>query len=127
MTLVALLVVAEAVLLVAGAVSALLLSDGDAAPSGVRDADLVAVGLVAFAALFAAGLGLCAWGLHQGATWARSPVLVWQVLQLAAGLPAFGGGAAWLGALVAVPAVLVIVGLFLPPVVAETGRGSVPR
>lgn len=81
-----------------------------------------AVALVGMALLFALALAFCGHGILQRASWARSPVVVWQLLELAAGLPAFSGGAAWVGVVVALPAVLVLVGLFLPSVSAEISR-----
>ncbi|WP_432504907.1 hypothetical protein [Kineococcus arenarius] len=111
------LVALEAVLLLAGVaylVHGLVVQDA-AAP-------VAAVALAATTAVFAAAVALCARGLLQRATWVRSPVLVWQVLQLAAGWPALNGGSPWLGVLLVVPAVLVLVGLFLPPVSAQLSR-----
>ncbi|WP_166610478.1 hypothetical protein [Kineococcus indalonis] len=107
----------EALLLVAGAAYLVhgLVVDDAAVPVG---AAVLALTTLAFAA----GVALCAHGLLQRATWARSPVLVWQLLQLAAGWPAFSGGSPWLGVLLVVPAVLVLVGLFLPPVSAQISR-----
>ena len=107
----------EALLLVAGAaylVHGLLVQDATA--------PIAAAALALTTLAFAAGVALCAHGLLQRATWARSPVLVWQLLQLAAGWPAFSGGSPWLGVLLVVPAVLVLVGLFLPPVSAQISR-----
>lgn len=83
---------------------------------------VAAVFLAVMALVFAAALVLCGRALLQRASWARSPVVVWQVLQLAAGLPAFSGGAAWMGVVLVVPPVLVLVGLFLPSVSAEVSR-----
>lgn len=91
--------------------------------AGKEAVDPVAAGaLAAVALLLAAGLAFCARGLLRGAAWSRSPVIVWQLLQLAAGLPAFSGGSAWLGVLIGLPPVLVLVGLFLRPVAAATSR-----
>ncbi|MCI2239768.1 hypothetical protein MO973_37635 [Paenibacillus sp. TRM 82003] len=117
LTAVAVTVVLEAVLLVAGAaylVHGLLVEDATE--------PVAAVVLALTTLAFAAGLALCAHGLLQRAAWARSPVLVWQLLQLAAGWPAFSGGSPWLGVLLVVPAALVLVGLFLPPVSAQLSR-----
>ncbi len=117
LTAVAALVALEAVLLVGGAaylVHGLLVEDA-AAP-------VAAVALAATALVFAVAVAFCARGLLQRAGWARSPVLVWQVLQLAAGWPAVTGGSPWLGVLLVVPAVLVLVGLFLPAVSGQLSR-----
>ncbi|NAZ82804.1 hypothetical protein GTR02_13350 [Kineococcus sp. R8] len=115
---VAVLVGLEALLLVAAAAY-----EARGLLTGAQAVDPVAAGvLAAMALLFAAALAFCARGLLQGAAWARSPVLVWQLLQLAAGLPAFSGGSAWLGVVIGLPPVLVLVGLFLRPVAAATSR-----
>jgi hypothetical protein len=107
----------EALLLLAGAAYLVhgLVVEGSRAP-------LAVVSVVVLAVAFAAGIAFCARGLLQRATWARSPLVVWQVLQVAAGLPAFSGGSPWLGAVLVVPAVAVGVALFLPSVSAEVGR-----
>jgi hypothetical protein len=89
-----------------------------------------AAGATAFLALFALGiaclLGACARGLWRGRRWARSPVMTWQVplIVLAVG---------WLGAEVTVWAVLVLavalvvgIGLVLPPVVRATAASGAP-
>ncbi|MFB9378694.1 hypothetical protein ACFFKU_06365 [Kineococcus gynurae] len=119
LTVVALLVVLEALLLVAAAVYEVwgLVR----APEEAFD-PVAAAALAAMALLFAAGLLLCARGLRDCASWARSPVVVWQVLQLAVGIPAFGAGVWWAGVAIGLPAVLTLVGLFLPSVVAATRR-----
>lgn len=83
---------------------------------------VAAVFLAVMALAFAAALVVCGRALLQRAGWARSPVVVWQVLQLAAGLPAFSGGAAWVGVVLVVPPVVVLVGLFVPSVSAEVSR-----
>ncbi|MEZ0491209.1 hypothetical protein AB2L28_03035 [Kineococcus sp. TBRC 1896] len=117
LTAVAAVVGLEALLLLVGAGYLVhgLLVEGSRAP-------LAVVSVVVLAVAFAAGIALCAHGLLRSATWARSPLLVWQVLQIAAGLPAFTGGSPWLGALLVLPAVAVGIGLFLPAVSAEVGR-----
>ncbi|WP_432560765.1 hypothetical protein [Kineococcus sp. SYSU DK003] len=117
LTLIAVLVLFEAALLVAGAVYLVhgLVVDGSSAPVAV-------VSLVVTALLLAAGVAFCGHGLLRKAAWARSPVVVWQLLQLAAGLPAFSGGSPWLGLLLVAPALVVGVGLFLPSISAQVGR-----
>ncbi len=62
--------------------------------------------------------------LARGRAWARSGALVWQVLQIALALGSFQGLFARndIGWLLLAPALAAIVLLFLPPVVAATGR-----
>ena len=107
----------EALILVGAAVYLLhgLLVEDAAAP-------IAAIAMVAMALVFAVGVGFCGWGLLQRATWARSPVVVWQLLELAAGVPAFSGGSPWVGVVLVVPAVVVLVGLFVPSVSAQVSR-----
>src|SRR3954451_5005060 len=85
-------------------------------------------GATAFLALcglgIAALLGLCARGLWRGRRWARSPVIMWQILLVVLALGWYGADpSAW--PLVAVGIAVVIgVGLLLPGVVRTTsGRG----
>jgi hypothetical protein len=110
-------VLVEALILVGAAVYLLhgLLVEDAAAP-------IAAIAMVVMALLFAVGVGSCGWGLLQRATWARSPVVVWQLLELAAGIPAFSGGSPWVGVVLVVPAVVVLVGLFVPSVSAQVSR-----
>ncbi|WP_380157950.1 hypothetical protein [Kineococcus sp. R86509] len=117
LTLVAALVIVEALILVGAAVYLLhgLLVEDAAAP-------IAAIAMVVMALIFAVGVGFCGWGLLHRATWARSPVVVWQLLELAAGIPAFSGGSPWVGVVLVVPAVVVLVGLFVPSVSAQVSR-----
>lgn len=117
LTAIAVLVGVEVLFLLAGGVYLVhgLVADGSRAPVAV-------VSLVLLALLLAAGLAFCGWGLLRRSTWARSPLLVWQLLQVAAGVPAFTGGAPWTGLVLVLPAVVVGVGLFTPRVSAQIGR-----
>jgi len=117
LTAIGVVVLLEALLLVGAAVYLVqgLVAQGSQAPIAV-------VSLVVLALGFAAGVAFCGRGLLQRAAWARSPVVVWQLLQIAAGLPAFNGGTPWLGVLLVVPAVFVLIGCFLPSVAAQVGR-----
>src|SRR6478735_10555425 len=69
----------------------------------------------------AALLGLCARGLWRGRRWARSPVVMWQILLVVLALGWYSAQASVLGVVVLVVATLVGVGLLLPPVVAVQG------
>ena len=81
-----------------------------------------AVVLVLLAAGLAAGLLACARGLFHGRRAARSPVLVWQVLQLPAGLAQFSGGTLWAALVLTVPAVVAIAATFHRDVVGSLER-----
>jgi hypothetical protein len=69
-------------------------------------------------------LGFVAYGLFRVAKWARPAALVWQLVQLLVGFDAFQGAGARpdLGALLIVPAVVVLVLLFTPSVSAVMRR-----
>jgi hypothetical protein len=87
-------------------------------------------GAAAFLAAFmlgaAAVLVVSARGLWRGRRWSRSPVLTGQLLLVVLALGWLGVALTWWGFLVLVVALVVGVGLVLPPVVAATigtGRG----
>lgn len=117
LTALAALVGLEALLLLAGAAYLVhgLVVEGSQAPVAV-------LSVVVLALVLAAGVAFCARGLLDRAAWARSPLVVWQVMQLSAGVPAFSGGSPLLGLVLVVPAVAVGVGLFLPSVSEQIGR-----
>lgn len=81
-------------------------------------------GPVAFMAALALGLALllaaAARGLWRGSRWARSPVMTWQILLVVLAIGWLGVEVTWWSALVLAVAVVVAVGLLLPPVVAWT-------
>ena len=117
LTVVGVLVLFEALVLVAAAAYLLhgLLVEDAAAP-------IAAAVMVGTALVFAVAIGFCGRGLLHRAAWARSPVVVWQLLQLAAGIPAFSGGSPWIGTVLVLSAVVVLVGLFVPSVSAQVSR-----
>jgi asparagine N-glycosylation enzyme membrane subunit Stt3 len=69
-------------------------------------------------ALFFAALGLglvaCAWYLVHGLSWARSPVVVTQVLALGLAWNFVGGSTTWVAVVLAVVALVVLAGLLHP-------------
>jgi hypothetical protein len=71
----------EALLVLAGAVASAVTS----ATGGAQDR-VGALFLAVTALALAAGLAAVADGLRRGARWARTPALVWQVLQIIVGL-----------------------------------------
>ncbi|MGY4643151.1 hypothetical protein [Cellulomonas sp. URHB0016] len=93
------------------------------------NADLPAA--TVFLALFVLGvaalLGGAARGLWKGRRWARSPVMTWQILLLVLSLGWLGVEASAWAVAVACVAVLVGVGLLLPPVVAATTSADAGR
>ena len=77
-----------------------------------------------FLVLFALGVGtvlaLAARGLWAGRRWARSPVMTWQVLLVVMAVGWLGSDPAPWAVAVLVSALMVGIGLLLPPVVAST-------
>ena len=63
--------------------------------------------------VFAAGLGLLAWGLWRGSPWARTPTIVWQALLLPIAWGLFQSGRPEIGTVVALAAVGGIVAVLM--------------
>jgi hypothetical protein len=80
------------------------------------DADRVAMGATTsiFFVLYGAGLLLCAWSLVHGSSWARSPVVLTQLIGLGVAWSFRGGETTVVAVAIAVVAVVVLVGLFHP-------------
>ncbi|MGC4111071.1 MAG: hypothetical protein QM747_11755 [Nocardioides sp.] len=79
-------------------------------------ADRVTMGVttaVFFAAL-GAGLVACAWFLVRGRTWARSPVIVAQIMSLGLAWNFVGGSTTWLSVVLGVVGLVVLAGLLHP-------------
>jgi hypothetical protein len=79
-------------------------------------ADRVAMGVTT--ALFFAALGVvlmaCAWQVARGRAWARSPIVVAQVMFLGLAWSFLGGATTWVSVALAVVAAVVLVGLLHP-------------
>ncbi|WP_232514716.1 hypothetical protein [Cellulomonas sp. PSBB021] len=93
--------------------------------SGVSVRPAATVFLVVFGLAVALVLAASARGLWRGRRWARSPVMTWQIMLVVLSLGWVGADPApWTWAVLAV-ALVVGVGLLLPPVVAATtGRAG---
>ena len=76
---------------------------------------MAAIVMVAMALAMAAFLGLCTWAVHRGRAWARGPLLVWQVLQVAVIWPSFRTVTSFAVAIIC-GSIAVAVGLFAPGV-----------
>jgi hypothetical protein len=89
-------------------------------------ADRAAVGVTtsAFFAAYGGLLLLCAWSVTRGRSWARSPIVLAQLIQLGVAWSFRGGGTTLLAAAIAVVALLVLVGLLTPSSVAALADGD---
>ena len=67
-----------------------------------------------FFAAYGAGLLLCAWQLTRRQSWARSPVVLAQLIQLGLAWNFRGGDTTWLAVGLAVVALVVVAGIFHP-------------
>jgi hypothetical protein len=82
-----------------------------------------------FFALYGGGLLLCAWQLLRRQSWARSPVVLAQLIQLGIAWSFRGDGTTWLAIVLAATALVTIAGLLHPASIealadrpAEDGR-----
>jgi hypothetical protein len=67
-----------------------------------------------FFAVYGVGLLLCAWQLTRRASWARSPVVLAQLIQLGIAWSFRGGETTWLAIVLAVSALVVCAGVLHP-------------
>jgi hypothetical protein len=74
-----------------------------------------------FFALVGVGLVACAWLLLRGRQWARSPVVVAQIMALGLAWNFVGGSTTWVSVVLAVVAVVVLGGLLHPASLAALG------
>jgi hypothetical protein len=81
---------------------------------GVLSSDRAAMGLTTafFFVVYGAGLGACAWQLLRLRSWARAPVVLAQLIQLPVAWSFHGGSTTLVAVLLALAAVLVLVGVF---------------
>jgi hypothetical protein len=79
-------------------------------------ADRAAMGVTTslFFALLGLGLVACAWYLVRSRAWARSPVVVAQIMSLGLAWNFIGGATTWVSVVLAVAAVVVLAGLLHP-------------
>ena len=73
------------------------------------DRPSVAVTTAVFFVVIGGALGLCAWGLWRVRSWARSPVVVIQLITLLTAWSFVGGETTWVAALLAAVSVAVLV------------------
>jgi hypothetical protein len=108
------------------AVEALLLLAYGVLEAANVHTDRAAMGVTT--ALFFAALGLvlltCAWLVVRGRAWARSPIIVAQVMFLGLAWSFLGGATTWVSVALAVVAVVVLVGLLHPSSVDALADGD---
>ena len=80
----------------------------------VRPAHDGAVTTSLFFAVYGVGLLFCAWQLTRGQSWARSPVVLAQLIQLGVAWSFRGGDTTWVAIALAVVAVVVLAGFLHP-------------
>jgi len=80
------------------------------------DSDRLAMGATTsiFFLAYGAGLLLCAWSLVRGQSWARSPVVLTQLIGLGVAWSFRGGDTTAVAVAIALVAVVVLAGLFHP-------------
>jgi uncharacterized membrane protein (DUF2068 family) len=84
---------------------------------------VMGVTTAAFFVAYGAAMTICAWGLTRLHTWARGPVLLAQLIWLGLAWN-FRDGGTWPVAVgLAVPAVIVLVGMLVPSSVEALERG----
>ena len=109
----------EAVLLLIYAVAELFsLSPGKAA---------VTLTTAVFFALYGGALLICAWGLVGGRSWARSPVVLAQLIQLGVAWSFRGGDTTVVAVVLAVVSLVVVVGVLHPASLAHLDDAPEPE
>jgi hypothetical protein len=83
-----------------------------ATASGARAAMDITTSI--FFVAYAAALVFCAWALTRGSSWARSPVVLAQLIQLGVATSFWGGDTTLIAVALAVTAVIVLVGVLHP-------------
>ncbi|MFZ5848321.1 MAG: hypothetical protein ACOYX5_13155 [Actinomycetota bacterium] len=67
-----------------------------------------------FFALYGAGLAVCAWAVSRLHSWARAPIVLAQLIQLAVAWSFWGGETTWVAVGLALVAAVVLAGVFHP-------------
>jgi hypothetical protein len=73
---------------------------------------------VAFFLLYGGALGWCAWNLRRLRSWARSPVVLAQLLQVLTATSFWGGGTTYIAVAGILVGVVVLAGVFHPDSIA---------
>jgi hypothetical protein len=91
---------------------------------GSLSADRLTMGITtaAFFAVYGAGLLVCTWQLTGGRSWARSPIVLAQLIQLGVAWSFRGDDTTWVAICLAVVALVVIAGVLHPASVEALDR-----
>jgi hypothetical protein len=82
------------------------------------------IGAGVLLAVYGAGQAWAAWRVTRGDAWARSPLVVTQLIQLLLAWNLRTSDAKWLAALMAIAAVVALGSLLAPPVTRALGRSN---
>lgn len=83
---------------------------------GSLSSDRITMGITtaAFFAAYGAGLLVCTWQVTGGHSWARSPIVLAQLIQLGVAWSFRGGDTTWVAISLAVVALIVLAGILHP-------------
>jgi hypothetical protein len=79
---------------------------------------------VAFFVLYGGALGWCAWNLRRLRSWARSPVVLAQLLQVLTATSFWGGGTTYVAVAGILVGLVVLAGIFHPDSIAALGTAD---
>jgi hypothetical protein len=82
---------------------------------------VMGVSTALFFLLYGAGLLFCAWKTYRRESWARSPVVMAQLIQLGVAWSFWGGSSTPAAVAIGLVALLVLVGIFHPASLAALG------
>lgn len=93
---------------------------------GSLSSDRLTMGITtaAFFAVYGAGLLVCTWQLTAGHSWARSPIVLAQLIQLGVAWSFRGGDTTWVAICLAVVALIVLAGVLHPASVEALHDGG---
>ena len=99
-------------------VFALLLEGFSLLPNLSGERVAMGVTSVAFFVLYGGALGWCAWNLRRLRSWARSPVVLAQLIQVLTATSFWGGGTTYVAVAMILVGVVVLAGIFHPDSIA---------
>lgn len=99
-------------------VFALLLEGFSLLPSIGGERTTMNLTSAAFFLLYGGALGWCAWQLRRRRSWARSPVVLAQLIQILTGSSFWGGSTTYVAVALILVGVIVLAGIFHPDSIA---------